>query len=360
MAQPVRTRRLRQCPLACADRFTWKLEFPIKAVLCKRHGPPETLVLEERPALEAAPGQVVIDVHACGVNFPDTLIIENKYQIKPELPFSPGGEVAGTVRALGAGVSGLSPGDRVVASPGWGGFAEQVSASASCVLRLPAGVSLVAAAACSIAYGTTHYALRERAQLQSGETLLVLGAAGGTGLSAVEIGKLMGARVIAAASSDDKLDLCRAHGADETINYSREDLRERLRALTGGRGVNVVYDPVGGAYSEIALRSMAWKGRLLVIGFTAGAIPKLPLNLTLLKGCSIVGVYHGGFQHNEPQAYRAQMAEFFELVAQGKIKPAITARYPLEQAREALRAFAERRVTGKIVLVTELGRRHAE
>lgn len=329
-------------------------------MLCKRHGPPSTLVVEDRPSLVAAPGQVVIDVHACGVNFPDTLIIENKYQFKPELPFSPGGEVAGTIRSVGAHVSGLAVGDRVVASPGWGGFAEQVSAPVECVLRLPAGVLLVAAAACSIAYGTTHYALRERAQLQADETLLVLGAAGGTGLSAVEIGKLMGARVIAAASSDQKLTLCRAHGADETINYTTEDLRERIRTLTDGRGVDVVYDPVGGAYSDIALRSMAWKGRLLVIGFTAGEIPKLALNLTLLKGCSIVGVFHGGFQRNEPQAYQAQMTELFELVAQGKLTPAITTRYPLEQAAEALRAFAERRVTGKVVLVTERGLAHAE
>ena len=327
-------------------------------MLCKRHGPPDTLVVEDRPALVAAPGHVVIDVHACGVNFPDTLIIEGKYQFKPELPFSPGGEVAGTIRAFGAGVSGLAVGDRVVASPGWGGFAEQVVAPVLCVLRLPDGVRFDDAAACSIAYGTTHYALRERAQMQPGETLLVLGAAGGTGLSAVEIGKMMGARVIAAASSDDKLALCRAHGADETINYSSEDLRERIKALTGGRGVDVVYDPVGGAWSELALRSMAWKGRLLVIGFTAGEIPRLPLNLALLKGCSIVGVFHGGFQRNEPQAYQAQMAELFALVAQGRLKPAITARYPLEQAAQALQAFAERRVTGKVVLTTELGRRH--
>lgn len=330
----------------------------MKAILCKRYGPPDTLVIEDRPSLVAGPGQIVIDVHACGVNFPDTLIIENKYQIKPELPFSPGGEVAGTVRSIGAGVSGLAVGDPVVASPGWGGFAEQVIAPVQCVLKLPANVSLVAASACSIAYGTTHHALRDRAQMRPGETLLVLGAAGGTGLSAVEIGKLMGAKVIAAASSDDKLALCRAHGADETINYSTEDLRERIRALTGGRGVDVVYDPVGGHYSEIALRSMAWKGRLLVIGFSAGDIPKLPLNLALLKGCSIVGVFHGGFQRNEPEAYQAQMAELFALVAQGQLKPAITARYPLEQTVDALRDIAARRVTGKIVLVTERGRAH--
>jgi len=312
----------------------------MKAVLCKRHGPPETLVVEDRPSPSAGPGQIVIDVHACGVNFPDTLIIENKYQFKPELPFSPGGEVAGTVKSIGAGVTGLSVGDRVVASPGWGGFAEETLASAECVLRLPDGVPLVAASGSSIAYGTTHHALRDRAQLQPGETLLVLGAAGGTGLSAVEIGKLMGARVIAAASTEEKLALCRAHGADETINYSTDDLRERIRALTGGRGVDVVYDPVGGPHSEIALRGMAWKGRLLVIGFTAGEIPKLPLNLALLKGCSIVGVFHGGFQRNEPQAYKAQMEELFGLFAQGKLKPAITARYPLAHAADALRDVA--------------------
>jgi NADPH2:quinone reductase len=230
----------------------------MKAVLCKRHGGPESLVVEDIPSPEPAAGEVVVAVHAAAVNFPDTLIIENKYQFKPELPFSPGGEVAGTIQAVGPGVTGWRVGDRVIAVCGWGGFADEVRVPVSKLVRLKDGVAMDAAASLVITYGTTHYALQERAQLKAGETLLVLGAAGGTGLSAVELGKLMGARVIAAASSADKLALCRRYGADEVIDYSREDLKDRLKALTGGRGVDVVYDPVGGAYTESALA--AWPG----------------------------------------------------------------------------------------------------
>ena len=330
----------------------------MKAVLCKHYGPPSDLVVEDIAALQAGEGQVLVEVHACGVNFPDTLIIQGKYQFKPALPFSPGAEVAGIVKEVGAGVTGFRPGDRVIAATTWGGYAQEALAQAERVTRMPDGMDFQTAAAFLLTYGTSHHALKDRGELKPGETVLVLGAAGGVGLAAVEIAKAMGARVIAAASTADKLAVCRQHGADETINYGSEDLRERIKALTGGRGVDVVYDPVGGAWSELALRSMAWKGRLLVIGFTAGEIPRLPLNLALLKGCSIVGVFHGGFQRNEPQAYQAQMAELFALVAQGRLKPAITARYPLEQAAQALQAFAERRVTGKVVLTTELGRRH--
>jgi len=328
----------------------------MKALLCTQFGLPETLVLQDLPELQPAPGEVVIDVFAASANFPDTLIIQNKYKFKPTLPFSPGGEVAGTIAALGEGVSGFALGDRVIGVCGWGGFAEQVRVPAAKLQHLPAGVPMDLGAALIITYGTTHYALVERAQLQPGETLLVLGAAGGTGLSAIELGKLMGARVIAAASSDDKLALCRQHGADETINYATEDLRTRLRALTNGRGVDVVYDPVGGAYSEPALRSMAWKGRFLVIGFTTGEIPKVALNLTLLKGCSIVGVFYGAFSVQEPARHQALMDELLGWLAAGRIKPLVTAHYPLELAARGLRDLLDRRATGKIVITTARGR----
>lgn len=328
----------------------------MKAVLCERFGPPDTLVVRETADPLAGRGQVVIRVHAAGVNFPDTLIIENKYQLKPPLPFSPGGEVAGVVESVGEGVTRVRAGDRVMAFPGFGGYAEKVCVAEDRLTRLPEGVDLVRAAALTTTYGTTHHALKDRAQIRPGETLLVLGAAGGTGISAVELGKLMGARVIAAASSPEKLEFCRAHGADETIDYSREDLRERIKALTAGRGVDVIYDPVGGPYSEPALRSMAWNGRFLVIGFTAGEIPRIPLNLPLLKGCSIVGVYYGGSLQHEPQRGEANMAELLEWFRSGRVTPYVSATYPLEQAARALDDIAQRRARGKIVLVTEAGR----
>jgi NADPH:quinone reductase len=327
----------------------------MRAVVAHRYGPPETLVVEDLPPLAAGAGEVVVSVHASAVNFPDTLIIEDKYQLKPRLPFSPGGEVAGTIRAIGEGVSGFRVGDPVIAGCRYGGFAEEVVITPDRLVAIPAGVSMEAAAALLVAYGTSHYALQERAALRPGETLLVLGAAGGTGLSAIELGKLMGARVIAAASSDEKLALCRSRGADHTINYSSEDLRERIKALTGERGVDVVYDPVGGDYAEPALRGMAWRGRYLVIGFTAG-IPRLPANLPLLKGCSIVGVFYGQFSRMEPQLYAQLRAQLVGWMADGRVRPAITARYPLEQAAEALRLVADRKAVGKIVLTTALGR----
>ena len=265
--------------------------------------------------------------------------------------------MAGTIKSVGEGVSGFEAGDRVIAVCGWGGYAEEVLTTVDKLVRLPQGIDMEAAAALVITYGTSHYALKDRAAIQPGETLLVLGAAGGTGVSAIELGKLMGAKVIAAASSDEKLALCKARGADETINYATEDLRERVKALTRGRGVDVVYDPVGGAYAEQALRSMAWRGRYLVIGFTTGEIPKSPLNLVLLKGCSIVGVFYGGFAQAEPVRYDAFMQELVGWLAYGRMQPAITARYPLERAAEALRVVADRRATGKIMLTTALGRR---
>jgi NADPH2:quinone reductase len=328
----------------------------MKAILARRHGPPDTLTCEDVPSPQPLPGELVIAVHAAAVNFPDTLIIEDKYQLKPALPFSPGGEVAGTVKAVGDGVQGFAVGDRVMAVCGWGGFAEEVAVPAAKVVPVPDGVGMESAAALFVTYGTTHYALRERGQLQAGETLLVLGAAGGAGLSAVGLGKHLGARVIAAASSEEKLALCRASGADATIDYTHEDLRERLKGLTGGRGVDVVYDPVGGALAEPALRSMAWKGRYLVIGFAAGEIPKLPLNLPLLKGCSIVGVFYGAFRQAEPARWRTLRDELVGWLAEGRIRPTITARFPLEQAVEALKMVAGRRALGKIMLSTALGR----
>jgi len=322
----------------------------VKAVLCKSFGPPESLVLEEVVDPQPAAGQVVIDVHACAINFPDVLMIQDKYQFKPPLPFSPGAEVAGVVSAVGADVAGLSVGDRVLASPGWGGLAEKAAVNAGSVIPVPAEIDLIHASAFLYAYGTSQYALKDRAKLQPGETLLVLGAAGGVGLAAVELGVQMGASVIAAASSDSKLELCREYGAAMTINYASEDLRQRLKDLTGGAGVDVVYDPVGGSYSEPALRSMAWNGRFLVIGFAAGDIPKLPLNLTLLKGCSIVGVFWGAFVGREPDRHRQNVAELMQWWGEGRLRPHVSATYPLERSAEAIRALADRTAKGKVVV----------
>ena len=325
----------------------------MKAVLCKVFGLPDSLVVEDIDALTPAAGEVVVSVKACGVNFPDTLIVQGKYQFKPPFPFSPGGEVAGVVRALGDGVSNVKVGDAVIAFIGWGGFAEEVRCPAAQVMPIPAGTPFPLAASFVLAYGTSYHALKDRGQLKAGETLLVLGAAGGVGLAACEIGKALGARVIAAASSDEKLAICRQHGADELINYSSSDLREQVNALTGKRGVDVVYDPVGGDYSEAALRSLAWRGRHLVVGFAAGDIPKIALNLTLLKGASIVGVFWGSFVKNEPAAFAQNMQELFGLLMKGELKPLISATYPLERAAEALNDMMQRKVVGKIVLVTE-------
>jgi NADPH2:quinone reductase len=325
----------------------------MKAVLCKELGPPEKLVVEEVPALQPGKGQVVVSVKAAGVNFPDTLIIQGKYQFKPEPPFSPGGEVAGVVKALGEGVTGWKAGERVIAGSTFGGFAQEIAVEADRLLRMPEDMDFVSASAFLLTYGTSYHALKDRAQLQAGETLLVLGASGGVGLSAIQLGKAMGARVIAAASSDAKLAVCKQHGADELINYASEDLRTRVKAITAGKGVDVVYDPVGGPYSEPALRDMAWNGRFLVVGFAAGDIPKVPLNLALLKGCSIVGVFWGAFTRNEPEHNRRNNEELMQLFAAGKVKPHIHATYPLERAAEALNEVLAKRVSGKVVLTTE-------
>lgn len=324
----------------------------MKAVVCKKFGPPEDLVIEELDEPTPAKGQVVVQVHAASLNFPDLLIIENKYQFKPTLPFSPGGEVSGIVSSVGEGVRSVKPGDRVVAWAPFGCFAEKVAFDEAMVIPIPEGISFEAASTLLIAYGTTYHALVDRAELKKGETLAVLGAAGGVGLAAVEMGKLLGARVIACASSQEKLAVCQSRGADALVDTSREDVRERLKALAPA-GVDVVYDPVGGALSEMALRAMAWKGRFLVIGFAAGEIPKIPLNLVLLKGCSIVGVFWGAFTSKETTRYREGLAELFTWVQNGALVPRIAGTYKLEDASRALREMAARKVIGKLVLVTD-------
>jgi len=320
----------------------------MKAVLCEQLGTP--LVVREVADPEPGPGQVRVRVKAAGVNFPDTLIVEGKYQFKPPLPFSPGGEVAGFVDAIGDGVEGIAPGDRVIAFTVYGGFAEAVCVDARSIIPMPEGLSFEVAAGLVLAYGTTIHALIDRADLQSGETLLVLGAAGGVGLAAVEIGKALGARVIAAASSDEKIETCRKHGADETINYSNEDLKERVKALTDGQGANVVYDPVGGDLAEAALRGTAWEGRFLVIGFPAG-IPSIPLNLVLLKGCQVVGVFWGQFAARNPKRNAANIARLLGWVSDGTIEPLVSQTFRLEEADAALATLRERRAQGKLVLI---------
>ncbi len=332
----------------------------MRAVLCKEYGPPDNLVVEDVPSPKAGKGQYVISVKAAGVNFPDVLIIQNKYQFKPPLPFSPGGEVAGIVKEVGEGVTHLKPGDRVLGSTGWGGFAEEVVADASRAILIPDGMDFETASAFVMTYGTSHYALKDRAFLKPGETLLVLGAAGGVGLAAVELGKAMGARVIAAASTQEKVDVCLAHGAEKGLVYpsgklTREDQKafgEQLKQVLGEKGADVIYDPVGDAYAEPALRSIAWEGRYLVIGFAAGEIPKIPLNLALLKSCQIVGVFWGAFAAREPQRNRANLDELMAMFKAGQVKPLVSATYPLERAAEALNAMANREVKGKVVLTT--------
>lgn len=323
----------------------------MKAIICTHFGPPDQLVLADVPSPKAAKGQVVIRVEACGVNFPDTLIIEGKYQFKPPLPFSPGGEVSGTITEVGEG-SHFKVGDRVFSLTVHGGFAEEVVANAATTLSIPLGaMDFVTAASTMYTYGTSYHALKDRANLQPGETLLVLGAAGGVGLAAVQLGVLMGARVIAAASSEEKLAVCRAMGATETINYTTENLRDRVKELTGGNGVDVVYDPVGDRYAEPAIRSLAWKGRYLVVGFAAGEIPSIPLNLALLKGASIVGVFWGAFAQREPATSGQNFGQILNWIASGQLKQHIHKLYSLAEAPDALRDLMERRVVGKAVVV---------
>ncbi|PJE44733.1 MAG: NADPH:quinone oxidoreductase [Pseudomonas sp.] len=322
----------------------------MKAVLCKAFGPAETLVLEEIASPEAKKNEVLLQVHAAGVNFPDTLIIEGKYQFKPPFPFSPGGEAAGIITAIGEKVSHLKVGDRVMALTGWGSFAEEVAVPGYNVMPIPPSMDFASAAAFGMTYGTSMHALKQRANLQPGETLLVLGASGGVGLAAVEIGKAMGAKVIAAASSAEKLEVAKAAGADELINYSESNLKDEVKRLTGGQGADVIYDPVGGDLFDAAIRSIAWNGRLLVVGFASGRIPELPVNLTLLKGAAVVGVFWGSFAQRQPQDNAANFQQLFAWHAEGKLKPLVSQTFPLQQAAEAINTLGQRKAVGKVVV----------
>ena len=322
----------------------------MKALLCKAFGPASTLVLEDIPAPDIKKNEILLDVHAAGVNFPDTLIIEGKYQFKPPFPFSPGGEAAGVISAVGEKVTHLKTGDRVMALTGWGSFAEQVAVPNYNVLPIPESMDFTVAAAFSMTYGTSMHALKQRANLQPGETLLVLGASGGVGLAAVEIGKALGARVIAAASSAEKLEVAKNAGADELINYTDTSLKDEIKRLTNGNGADVIYDPVGGDLFDQAIRAIAWNGRLLVVGFASGRIPELPVNLALLKGASVVGVFWGSFAQRQPQDNAANFKQLFAWFEEGKLKPLVSQVYPLERAGEAIDALGGRRAVGKVVV----------
>jgi NADPH2:quinone reductase len=320
------------------------------AWLCENPVGPEALQWKELPAPEPRAGEVRVAIKAASLNFPDLLIVQNKYQIKPPLPFVPGSEFSGVVEAVGEGVKHLKPGMAVASFGGLGGFATQVCVNASLVMPLPPGFAFDDAAAFLCTYGTTHHALIDRAALREGETVLVLGAAGGVGTAAIQIAKAAGARVIAAASSDDKCALCRQLGADATINYASASLRDELKALTDGKGPDVIYDPVGGDLAEPAFRSIAWRGRYLVIGFAGGSIPALPLNLALLKGASIVGVFWGEFAKREPASNARALAELAGWYAQGKIKPVIEQRLAMKELPKAFELMGQRKVRGKLVL----------
>jgi NADPH2:quinone reductase len=322
----------------------------MKAVLCKTLGPAQDLVLEEVASPVPKKNEVLLDVQAAGVNFPDTLIIEGKYQFQPPLPFSPGGEAAGVVSAVGEKVSDFKVGDRVMALTGWGSFAEQVAVPAYNVLPIPAQMDFNSAAAFGMTYGTSMHALRQRGQLKAGETLLVLGASGGVGLAAVEIGKAMGARVIAAASSAEKLAVAKAAGADELINYSEHSLKDEIKRLTGGNGVDVIYDPVGGDLFDQAVRGIAWNGRLLVVGFASGRIPQLPVNLALLKGAAVLGVFWGAFAQRQPADNAANFEQLFAWYAEGKLKPLVSQTFPLAEAAAAIDLLGQRKAVGKLVV----------
>lgn len=323
----------------------------MKAIVCEQWGLPDTLNVQEIANPQPAPGQVVVDVQAAGVNFPDVLIVQGKYQFKPTLPFTPGSELAGIVRSVADDVTTFKPGDRVIAFTPIGAFGQQIALPVHALIPMPPALDFETAAAITLTYGTSHHAVVDRAALKAGETMLILGAAGGVGLAAIEIGKALGARVIAAASTNEKLAVCRAHGADAVINYSREDLREAIKTLTDGKGPDVIYDPVGGDYSEPAFRSIGWRGRYLVVGFANGDIPKLPLNLALLKGASLVGVFWGEFVKREPKASLAAMRQLMGWLQEGKIKPRVSGRYALADTAHALNDMAARKVTGKVVIL---------
>ncbi|MEM8704187.1 MAG: NADPH:quinone oxidoreductase family protein [Pseudomonadota bacterium] len=322
----------------------------MKACLCKSFGPASSLVIEHIAEPAAGPSEVVVKVEACALNFFDTLIIRGKYQFKPEFPFSPSAEFAGFVDSVGTGVTNVAVGDRVMGYMKWGAAREKVLVRAEDVIPVPDGVSFDIAAGLAVTYGTTLHAYKDRADLQPGETVAVLGASGGVGQAAVEIASVMGAQVIACASSEDKLAFARSLGADLTIDYSKEPLKERLKDLTGGRGADVVYDPVGGAHSEQALRATAWEGRFLVIGFAAGDIPKIPLNIVMLKGVDVLGVFWGAAVERNPCRHRANMTRLLDWVQEGRLKPHIHGVYPLEEIAVALDEIAARKVRGKVIL----------
>ena len=322
----------------------------MKAVVSDVAGLPESLVVRDMPMPEPGKGEVRVGIHAVGVNFPDVLIIQDKYQSRPPRPFSPGGEAAGVIDALGEGVTSVKVGDRVIAMTGHGAMAEYVVAGENRVVPMSDAMPFDVGAGFTMTYGTSHHALKQRAQLQPGETVLVLGAAGGVGLTAVELAKAMGAKVIAAASTDEKLALCREYGADETINYATEDLKDAVKRLTGGKGVDVIYDPVGDKFAEPAFRSIGWNGRYLVIGFAAGEIPKLPLNLPLIKGASIVGVFWGAFTMMEPKVHQDNMRELLDWYASGKLKPHVSEHFTLDEGPKAIRWMMDRKAKGKVVL----------
>ncbi|MEO5899219.1 MAG: NADPH:quinone oxidoreductase family protein [Ilumatobacteraceae bacterium] len=324
----------------------------MKAAVVRELGELDDVTVAEVDDPVAGPGQVVIDVAACAVNFPDVLMVRGQYQERPPLPFIAGQEVAGVVSAIGEGVTSLHIGERVIGAAGRGGFAEKVAVRESGVYPLPDGVDMVTGAAFLTTYGTSWHALAERAALQPGETLLVLGAGGGVGLAAVDIGRALGARVLAAASSAEKLAAATRLGAEAVIDYSTEDLREGIKQFTDGRGVDVVYDPVGGAYSEQALRSTAWEGRFLVVGFAAGDIPKIPLNLALLKGCSIVGVFLGSRSARDPKGHRASMLKLIDRWAHGDLSPYVSQTFGLDEVPAALHVLADRAAIGKVVVTT--------
>lgn len=322
----------------------------MKAVVCAAYGEPDTLKVQDIPPPALKPGHVRVAIHAAGVNFPDTLIIRGKYQFKPDFPFSPGGEMAGVITEVGDGVTNLKIGDRVLAMSTWGAFAEEIAVPAHAAAHIPDGMDFVTAAGFIITYGTTYHALADRGRLQPGETLLVLGAAGGVGLAAVELGKAMGARVIAAASTPEKLAVSKEHGADELITYGTEDLKERVRALTDGKGADVIYDPVGGSATKAVMSAINWRGRLLVVGFASGAIPEVALNRVLIKGCDIVGIFWGDYVRREPGKFAGDFAALTKLYEAGRIKPLVSATYPLDKAADALKVIESRKVVGKIVL----------
>jgi NADPH2:quinone reductase len=329
----------------------------MKAILSKAVGGPDTLVFEDAPDPALKPGEVIVAVKACGVNYPDVIIIEDKYQFKPPRPFSPGGEISGVVEAVGEGVTKVKVGDRVIGQAGWGGMAEKLALAEARCIPMPASMSFEEGAAFIMTYGTSHYALKQRAGLKAGETLLVLGAAGGVGLAAVELAKAVGARVVAACSSQEKVDLCLKHGADAGVVYPRgpfdkdakKALAEQFKQACGEKGADVIYDAVGGDYAEAALRAIAWEGRFLVIGFPSG-IPSIPLNLALLKGCQIVGVFWGAWTTRDPKANQENITELMDLYSAGKIKPHVSATYALAEAGKAITDLAERRAQGKVVV----------